>query len=229
MDVVDRNSFSGRYWESYYDFFSYIYLHCNLPYQIARVVLWLFRSSDTVINVGKQYFPEAYLQWCGKNHVKNESQSLLILNHQLGLGRASPDQHSWWKQVSLSLNMFDISIYHSVIYNLGENTPVIYIFVCKINTFHLCKGNNIHFQLKNDLLEKVSKVFETENVFTQWGLEPPTFRFMPNALPFELLGPVSEWVIKFNGLFWTTDITVYIVHTSRVIISFTLKPLSSLT
>ena len=32
------------------------------------------------------------------------------------------------------------------------------------------------------VLVKAWKFFETENVSTQGGLKPPTFRFMPNAL-----------------------------------------------
>ena len=31
---------------------------------------------------------------------------------------------------------------------------------------------------------------------------------------------VSEWVIKFNGLFWTADIGLHVVHTSRVITTY---------
>ena len=38
--------------------------------------------------------------------------------------------------------------------------------------------------------------------------------------------PVSEWVIKFNGLSRTADSEVHIVHISRVIIACTLKSLS---
>ena len=40
---------------------------------------------------------------------------------------------------------------------------------------------------------------------------------------------LSEWVIKFNGLLGTVDIDVHIVHTSHVIIAYTLETLSSFT
>ena len=40
---------------------------------------------------------------------------------------------------------------------------------------------------------------------------------------------VSEWVIKFNGLLGTVDMGVNIVHSSRVIITYTLESVSSLT
>ena len=40
---------------------------------------------------------------------------------------------------------------------------------------------------------------------------------------------MSEWVIKFNGLFGTADITVYVVHTNRVIIAYALESLLYLT
>ena len=36
---------------------------------------------------------------------------------------------------------------------------------------------------------------------------------------------VSEWVIKFNSLFGTLDIGVHVVHTSHVIITYTLESL----
>ena len=34
---------------------------------------------------------------------------------------------------------------------------------------------------------------------------------------------LSEWVIKFNGLSWTADIEVHVVHISHVIIVYTLE------
>ena len=37
----------------------------------------------------------------------------------------------------------------------------------------------------------------------------------------------GEWVIRFNGLLRTADIEVQVVHTSRVIIAYTLESLSS--
>ena len=40
---------------------------------------------------------------------------------------------------------------------------------------------------------------------------------------------MSEWVIKFNGVFGTADIGVHVVYTSHVIITYTLESLSSLT
>ena len=40
---------------------------------------------------------------------------------------------------------------------------------------------------------------------------------------------LSEWVIKFNSLMGTADIGVHAVHTSRVILTYTLESLSSLT
>ena len=39
----------------------------------------------------------------------------------------------------------------------------------------------------------------------------------------------SEWVIKFNGLFGTADTGAHVVHTSRVIITYALETLFSLT
>ena len=40
---------------------------------------------------------------------------------------------------------------------------------------------------------------------------------------------VSEWVIKFNGLFQTVDIRDHVIHISRVTIAYTLESSSSLT
>ena len=40
---------------------------------------------------------------------------------------------------------------------------------------------------------------------------------------------VSGWVIKFDGLSWTVDSEIQVVHISRVIIAYTLELISSLT
>ena len=54
----------------------------------------------------------------------------------------------------------------------------------------------------------------------------------------QLLGKINKtasqfneqgWVIKFNGLMGIANIGVHIVHTSHVIITYTLESLSSLT
>ena len=54
---------------------------------------------------------------------------------------------------------------------------------------------------------------------------PPTWTM--TTIPFQ--PGVSEWVIKFNGLSWTADSEVHVVHISCVIIAYTLEWLSSLT
>ena len=51
---------------------------------------------------------------------------------------------------------------------------------------------SIHFQHTNGCSCESVKVFETENVSTWGGLEPPTFGFMPNALTY--------WVIRARHL-----------------------------
>ena len=42
-------------------------------------------------------------------------------------------------------------------------------------------------------------------------------------------GNFAKWVIKFNGLSWTADSEVHVVHISRVIITYALESSSSLT
>ena len=73
-----------------------------------------------------------------------------------------------------------------------------YTYLCSIFevklTFHMLTvcGNSIHFRLTNGCSCESAKVFETENISTWGGLEPPTFGFMPNAL--------SYWAIKARHL-----------------------------
>ena len=40
---------------------------------------------------------------------------------------------------------------------------------------------------------------------------------------------VDEWVIKFNDISWIADSKVHVIHIGRVIITYTLESLSSLT
>ena len=56
----------------------------------------------------------------------------------------------------------------------------------------MCAGNSIHFRHTNGCSWESVKVFETENVSTWEGLEPPTFGFMPNALTY--------WAIRAKHL-----------------------------
>ena len=56
----------------------------------------------------------------------------------------------------------------------------------------LCAGNSIHFRQTNGCSCESVKAFETENVSTWGGLEPPTFGFIPNAL--------TIWVIRVRHL-----------------------------
>ena len=58
--------------------------------------------------------------------------------------------------------------------------------------FLLCAGNSIHFRHRNGCSWEGVKAFETENVSTWGGLEPPTFVFMPNALTY--------WAIRARHL-----------------------------
>ena len=53
-------------------------------------------------------------------------------------------------------------------------------------------GNGIHFRHTNGCYLEGVKAFETENVSTWGGLEPPTFVFMPNALTY--------WAIRARHL-----------------------------
>ena len=57
---------------------------------------------------------------------------------------------------------------------------------------YLCAGNSIHFRHTNGCSCESVKVFETSNVSTWGGHEPPTFGFMPNALTY--------WAIRARHL-----------------------------
>ena len=56
-----------------------------------------------------------------------------------------------------------------------------------------CASNSIHFQHTNRCSCEKVKDFETENVSTWGGLEPPTFGFIPNAL-------LTYWAIRARHL-----------------------------
>ena len=64
------------------------------------------------------------------------------------------------------------------------------------------------------------KVFETENVLTWGGLEPPTFGFMPNALTYwairvrHLLFHVFEYWLWHCGYFWS-KVNIWNVNCAR--------------
>ena len=73
----------------------------------------------------------------------------------------------------------------------------------------LCAGNSIHFRHTNRGSFASVKVFETENVSTWRGLEPPTFGFMPNAPTYwafrgrHLLSHVFEYWLWWCRYFWS--------------------------
>ena len=106
---------------------------------------------------------------------------------------------------------------HTWLYSSGQLWPFffnngsggIYIFEVKL-TFEskLCVGNSMHFCHINRCSYDSVKVFETENVSTWEGLEPPTFGFMPNALAIwaitarQLLSHVFEYWLWRYRYFW---------------------------
>ena len=63
---------------------------------------------------------------------------------------------------------------------------IYYIFERKVNiwNFNSAWATALIFDTETGVLVKVSKVFETKNVSTWEGLEPPTSGFMPNALTY---------------------------------------------
>ena len=60
-----------------------------------------------------------------------------------------------------------------------------------------------------------------------WCIHIPCYVFYLEYISLTLVR-VSDWDIEFNGLLGTADISVRIVHASRVIIAYTLESLSSL-
>ena len=82
-------------------------------------------------------------------------------------------------------------------------------------------GNSIHFRHTNGCSWESVKVFETENVSTWGGLEPPTFGFMLNALTYwairarHLLSHVVEYWLWRYRYFWSKD-NIWNVNCARV-------------
>ena len=76
------------------------------------------------------------------------------------------------------------------------------------------------FSTRKQMLVKVSKFFETENVSTWGGLEPPTFGFMPNALTIwairarHLLCHVVEyWLWRYR--YFLSKVNIWYVNCAR--------------
>ena len=101
-------------------------------------------------------------------------------------------------------------------------------------------GNSIHFRHTNGCSWESVKVFETENVSTWGGLEPPAFGLMPNALTYwamrarHLLPHVVEywlwWDIYFSGKINTWNVncvraTTFIFDTGTVVLGKVSKSL----
>ena len=68
-------------------------------------------------------------------------------------------------------------------------------------------GNSIHFWHTNGCSCESVKVFETENVSTWEGLEPPTFRFMSNALVYHAI-QVMIFGQKDILIDWLIDLSI---------------------
>ena len=75
---------------------------------------------------------------------------------------------------------------------LNTGSGGIDIFEVKLTFEILTVRNSIHFRHTNGCSCESVKDFETENISTSGGLEPPTFGFMPNALTY--------WAIRAKHL-----------------------------
>ena len=87
-------------------------------------------------------------------------------------------------------------------------------FLSKANIWNVnCAGNSIHFRHTNGCPCGSVKVFETENVSTWGGLEPPAFGLMPNALTYwairarHFLSHVFEYWLWWWRYFWRVKLT----------------------
>ena len=83
-----------------------------------------------------------------------------------------------------------VPLFHRVIYTywMEDHSSLLVlwidIFLSKVDIWNIncVRATTFIFDTGTDVLDKVSKLFGTENVST-WGvLEPPTFGFMPNIL-----------------------------------------------
>ena len=81
-------------------------------------------------------------------------------------------------------------------------------------------GNSIHFWHANGFSCESVKVFETENISTWGGLEPPIFGFMANALAYwtirtrHLLSHVFEYWLWWFRYFWS-KVNIWNVNCAR--------------
>ena len=84
----------------------------------------------------------------------------------------------------------------------------------------MCADNSIHFRHTNRCSCETVKVFETKNVSTWGGLEPPTFGFMPNAVTYwairarHLLTYVFEhWLWRYR--YFCSKVNIWYVNCAR--------------
>ena len=81
-------------------------------------------------------------------------------------------------------------------------------------------GSSIHFRHRNGCFGESVNVFETENVSTWGGLEPPTFGFMPNALTYwairarHLLSHVVEYWLWRCRYLWS-KVNIWNINCAR--------------
>ena len=95
-------------------------------------------------------------------------------------------------------------------------------FKSKVNIWYVncVRATAFIFDTRTGILVKVSKYFETENVSTWGGLEPPTFGCMPNALAYwtirarHFLSHVFEhWLWRYS-YFWS-KVNIWYVNCAR--------------
>ena len=98
--------------------------------------------------------------------------------------------------------------------------PSMDIFGVKLTFEMLAVRGQQHFSTYERVFLGKCQVFETENVSTWWGLEPPTFGFMPNALTYwairarHLLSHVVEYWLWRYRYFWS-KVNIWNVNCAR--------------
>ena len=87
--------------------------------------------------------------------------------------------------------------------------------------WYLCSGNSIHYRHTNGCSFESVKIFQTENVSTWGGLEPPIFGLMPNALTIwairarDMLSHVFEhWLWRYR--YFCSYVNSWNVLSSRI-------------
>ena len=121
------------------------------------------------------------------------------------------------------ISQFEIIVFTDILLCFGYIYMYIYIYICEVTLIFemsTVRGQQHSFSIHGCSWGSVN-VFETENVSTWGGLEPPTLGIMPNALTYwvirarHLLSHVEYWLWWYR-YFWS-KVKIWNVNCARAI------------